>query len=58
MSKRILEMAAGLVQAQGLRVPMSTEEIIVSLTNVFGALMSMQKSEGDGRASNEEALVQ
>jgi predicted transcriptional regulator len=58
MSKRILEMAAGLVQAQALKGPMSTDEIVASLTNVFGALMSLRKSETDGRASNDGALVE
>jgi len=58
MSKRILEMAAGLVQAQALKGPMSTEEIIASLTNVFGALMSIKQSESDGRSSYDEAMVQ
>jgi predicted transcriptional regulator len=58
MSRKLLEMAAELVQAQALNRPMSTDEIVASLTNVFGALMSMRKSEGDGRASNEGVLVE
>jgi len=58
MSKRILELAAGLVQAQALKGPMSTDEIVASLTNVFGALMSLRKSETDGRASNDGTVAE
>lgn len=48
MGKRILEMAAALVQTQALKGPMSTDQIVASLTNVFGTLMSMKRCESEG----------
>jgi len=53
MSRKLLEMAAGLVQAQALNRPMTTDEIVTSLTNVFSALMSMRKSESDGQCLDD-----
>ncbi len=53
MSRKLLEMAAGLLQAQALNRPMTTDEIVTSLTNVFSALMSMRKSESDGQCFDD-----
>jgi predicted transcriptional regulator len=48
MSKKLLEIAAEIVQNQVSNNPMSSEEIVSSLKYVFTALQTMQKSEIDG----------
>ncbi len=48
MSKKLLEIAAEIVQNQVSNNPMNSEEIVSSLKFVFSALQSMQKSEVDG----------
>jgi predicted transcriptional regulator len=45
MSKRLMEIAAEIVQGQVSRSPMSSEEIVSSLKGVFGALMTMKMAE-------------
>jgi predicted transcriptional regulator len=45
MSKRLTEIAADIVQGQVSRSPMSTEDIVSSLKNVFGALMILNRAE-------------
>ena len=45
MSKRLTEIAAEIVQNQVSRGPMSSEEIVASLQDVFGALMLLKKAE-------------
>jgi predicted transcriptional regulator len=53
MSKKILEIAADIVQGQALTTRMSTEEIVSSLKGVFGALIAMQQAEGlDGNRAS------
>ena len=47
MSKRLTEIAAEIVQNQVSRGPMSSEEIVVSLKSVFGALMLLKMAEGE-----------
>lgn len=68
MAKKLLEIAAEIVQAQVSNNQLATEEIVSSLRQVFCALRDMQKSEIEGmpfeagRASDEplteEALVE
>jgi predicted transcriptional regulator len=48
MAKRLLEIAAEIVQAQVSTNQLVTEEIVSSLKQVFGALRDMQKSETEG----------
>ncbi len=48
MAKKLLEIAAEIVQAQVSTNQLATEEIIASLKQVFGALRDMQKSELEG----------
>lgn len=48
MSKKLLEIAAEIVQNQVSNNPMNSEEIVSSLKYVFTALQTMQKSEVDG----------
>jgi predicted transcriptional regulator len=48
MSKKLLEIAAEIVQNQVSNNPMNSEEIVSSLKYVFTALQTMQKSEIDG----------
>lgn len=48
MAKKLLEIAAELVQAQVSTNQLATEEIISSLKQVFGVLRDMQKSEMEG----------
>lgn len=48
MSKKLLEIAAEIVQNQVSNNPMNSEEIVSSLKFVFSALQTMQKSEIDG----------
>ncbi|MGV8073077.1 MAG: MucR family transcriptional regulator [Syntrophobacteraceae bacterium] len=45
MTRKLLEVAADIVQAQVATSTMSSEEIVSSLKNVFNALQAMQKSE-------------
>jgi len=45
MSKRLVEMAAEIVQAQASKSSMSSEEIVASLKEVFSALASMKNAE-------------
>jgi predicted transcriptional regulator len=53
MSKKMLEIAADIVQGQALTTRMSTEEIVSSLKGVFGALIAMQRAEGvDGNRAS------
>ena len=49
LSKRLLEMAAGIVQTQASQSKMSPEEIESALTRTFNALQMMQKAEDEGR---------
>jgi predicted transcriptional regulator len=48
MTKKLVEIAAEIVQNQVSTNPMSSEEIVASLKSVFGALQTIQKSETDG----------
>jgi predicted transcriptional regulator len=48
MTKKLVEIAAEIVQNQVSTNPMSSEEIVSSLKSVFGALQAIQKSESDG----------
>jgi predicted transcriptional regulator len=48
MGKKLLEIAAEIVQAQVSTNQLGTEEIVLSLRNVFTALREMQKSETEG----------
>lgn len=48
MTKKLLEIAAEIVQTQVSTRQMASEEIVGSLRQVFNALQSMQKSESDG----------
>lgn len=45
MSKRLVEMAAEIVQAQASKSPMSSDEIVASLKEVFSALADMKCAE-------------
>ncbi len=48
MSRKLLEVAADLVQAQVSTNAMTSEEMISSLKSVFNTLQAMQKSETEG----------
>jgi predicted transcriptional regulator len=48
MTKKLVEIAAEIVQNQVSTNPMSSEEIVSSLRSVFTALQSIQKSELEG----------
>lgn len=48
MSKKLLEIAAEIVQNQVSNNPMNAEAIVASLKHVFTALQTMQKSEIEG----------
>ena len=48
MAKKLLEIAAEMVQAQVSTSQLATEEIVSSLRHVFSALRDMQKSESEG----------
>lgn len=48
MTKKLVEIAAEIVQNQVSTNPMSSEEIVSSLKSVFGALQAIQKSEVEG----------
>lgn len=48
MAKKLLEIAAEIVQAQVSTAQLATDEIIISLKQVFCALQDMQKSESEG----------
>jgi len=48
MAKKLLEIAAEIVQAQVSTNQLGTEEIVSSLKQVFSALRDMQKSEVEG----------
>jgi predicted transcriptional regulator len=48
MAKKLLEIAAEIVQAQVSTTQLATDEIIISLKQVFSALQDMQKSESEG----------
>ena len=48
MAKRLLEITAEIVQAQVSTNQLVTEEIVLSLKQVFSALQDMQKSESEG----------
>lgn len=48
MAKKLLEIAAEIVQAQVTTNQLATEEIVSSLKQVFSALRDMQKSELEG----------
>jgi predicted transcriptional regulator len=48
MAKKLLEIAAEIVQAQVTTNQLVTEEIVSSLKQVFSALQDLQKSETDG----------
>ena len=48
MTKRLLEIASEIVQTQVSMRQMSSEEIVLSLRQVFNTLQGMQKSETDG----------
>jgi predicted transcriptional regulator len=61
MSKRLVEMAAEIVQAQASKSSMSSDEIVSSLKEVFSALSSMKCAESQDMNLEEitvgEALV-
>lgn len=48
MTKKLVEIAAEIVQNQVSTHPMSSEEIVASLKSVFSALQAIQKSEVEG----------
>lgn len=48
MTKKLLEIAAEIVQTQVSTRQMASDEIVLSLRQVFGALQGLQKSEMDG----------
>jgi predicted transcriptional regulator len=48
MTKKLVEIAAEIVQNQVSTNPMSSEEIVSSLKSVFSALQSIQRSEAEG----------
>lgn len=48
MAKKLLEIAAEIVQAQVSTTQLATDEIVISLKQVFSALQDMQKSESEG----------
>jgi predicted transcriptional regulator len=48
MAKKLLEIAAEIVQAQVSTTQLVTDEIVISLRQVFSALQDMQKSESEG----------
>lgn len=50
MTKKLLEVAADIVQTQASTGHMTSEEIVSSLRNVFKALQDMQRSELEGTA--------
>jgi predicted transcriptional regulator len=63
MAKKLLEIAAELVQAQVTTNQLATEEILSSLKLVFTALRDMQKSESEGMPlelakPSEEAVLE
>lgn len=55
MTKKLLEVAADIVQTQASTGHMSSEEIVASLKNVFRVLQEMQRSELDGTALEADA---
>jgi len=61
MSKRLVEMAAEIVQAQASKSSMSSDEIIASLKDVFCALTSMRSAESQdlnlGEIPSGEAIL-
>jgi predicted transcriptional regulator len=48
MAKKLLEIAAEIVQAQVSTNQLVTDEIVIALRQVFSALQDMQKSESEG----------
>lgn len=62
MTKKLIEIASDIVQAQAAKISMTPEEITSSLQKVFRALQQMQKSEMEGSsldvAIEETALKQ
>lgn len=48
MTKRLLEIASEIVQTQVATRQMTSEEIVLSLRQIFNTLLGMQKSESDG----------
>ncbi len=60
MTKKLIEIASDIVQAQATRASMTPEEITSSLQRVFRALQQMQKSEMEGTSLDvgiEETLL-
>jgi len=64
MTKKLIEIAADIVQAQSIKISMTPEEITTSLQKVFRTLQEMQRSEMAGtpldvaRPPEEAALEQ
>jgi predicted transcriptional regulator len=58
MSKKLLEIAADIVQAQASKSGLSSEEIVSSLKQVFGTLQEMQKTETEGVEVSGEGAVE
>ena len=48
MTKKLIEIAAGLVQTQAVSASMTTMEIASSLREVFSTLQSLEKAETAG----------
>lgn len=57
MTKKLLEVAADIVQTQASTGSMTSEEIVASLKNVFKVLQEMQRSELEGTALEPGALA-
>jgi len=58
MPKKLLEIAADIVQTQATNGQLSSEEIVSSLKLVFGALQEMQKTETEGSGVSVEGAVE
>jgi len=48
MNKKLLEIASEIVQTQVSTRSMASEEIVLSLRQIFNALQAMQRCETDG----------
>lgn len=57
MPKKLLEIAADIVQTQVSTSAISSEEIISSLKKVFGALQEMQETETEGAGVSGESAA-
>jgi predicted transcriptional regulator len=52
MPKKLLEIAADIIQTQASSNQLSSEEIVSSLRQIFGVLQEMEKSEAQGNFSD------